>query len=101
MSEEVSGERFATLENEVKHITLDIADIKGTAQITSVAIQSIDKSIVLMTEHVKQNQQLGPRIELLEKKVSKVEIKMAVYAGAIAAIVFVITKIDKIIAVFS
>ena len=98
--EEVSGARFATLENEVKHITADVAEIKDSAKLTSVAIQSIDKSIILMTEHVQQNKLMGPRIEKLERRASKVDIKMAAYATAIATIVFVVTKFDKVVGFF-
>lgn len=87
MKEEVSGVRFATLENEVKHITDDVADIKESAKTTELAIQSIDKSIAIMTEHVQQNKQLGPRIHDLEAKVSKMEIKLAAYTGGAAALV--------------
>ena len=53
MTEEVSGVRFATLENEVRHITADVAEIKESARNSLVsAIQSIDKSIGIMAEHV-------------------------------------------------
>tara|TARA_R110000851_G_scaffold134856_1_gene270210 strand:- start:81 stop:434 length:354 start_codon:yes stop_codon:yes gene_type:complete len=100
MQEEVSGARFATLENEVKHITADVTDIKESTKTTELAIQSIDKSIAIMTEHVQQNKLMGPRIETLEKKVAKVETKMAAYAAAIATIVFVVTKFDKVVAFF-
>jgi septation ring formation regulator EzrA len=100
MAEEVSGARFATLENEVKHITSDVTDIKQSTKTTELAIQSIDKSIAIMTEHVQQNKLMGPRIETLEKKVAKVEIKMAAYAGGIAALSFIIFKFDKVIAFF-
>jgi septal ring factor EnvC (AmiA/AmiB activator) len=100
MEQEISGERFATLENEVKHITTDVTDIKTTTKTTERAIQSIDKSIAIMTEHVQQNKMMGPRVERLEKKVAKVEVKMAVYAGGIAAISFVIFKLDKVVAFF-
>ncbi len=99
--EEVSSARFATLENEVKHITDDVADIKESTKTTEAAIQSIDKSIAIMTEHVQQNKQLGPRINNLENKLSKVELKMAAYAGGIAALVFVLTKWDKLAGFFS
>ena len=100
MQEEVSGARFATLENEVKHITSDVNDIKQSTKTTELAIQSIDKSIAIMTEHVQQNRLMKPRIETLEKKVARAEIKMAAYAAAIAAILFVVTKLDKTIAFF-
>ncbi|AUG84928.1 hypothetical protein MAELSTROM_8 [Pseudoalteromonas phage Maelstrom] len=100
MTEEVSGVRFATLENEVKHITDDVADIKESTKTTELAIQSIDKSIAIMTEHVQQNKQLGPRIEKLEVKISKMELKLAAYTGGAAALVFVLTKWDKVIAFF-
>ena len=100
MQEEVSGVRFATLENEVKHITADVTDIKESTKTTKLAIQSIDKSIGIMAEHVKQNKLMGPRIEVLEKKVSKIEMKMVAYASAIATIVFVVTKFDKVVAFF-
>ena len=100
MAEEVSGVRFATLENEVRHITSDVAEIKDSAKLTSVAIQSIDKSITIMAEHVQQNKKMGPRIETLEKKVAVIEIKMAAYATAIATIVFIVTKFDKVVAFF-
>lgn len=100
MSEEVSGARFATLENEVKHITSDVAEIKESANSTNIAIQSIDKSIAIMTEHVQQNKQMGPRIEALEKKVYGIELKIAAYVGVVAAIVFVVTKLDKVKAFF-
>ncbi len=98
--EEVSSARFATLENEVKHITDDVADIKESTKTTEAAIQSIDKSIAIMTEHVQQNKQLGPRINNLENKLSKVELKMAAYAGGIAVLVFVLTKWDKLAGFF-
>lgn len=100
MKEEVSGARFATLENEVRHITADVTDIKGSTKTTELAIQSIDKSIAIMTEHVQQNKMLGPRISTLERKVASVEIKMAAYAAAIATIVFIVTKFDKVVAFF-
>ena len=100
MAEEVSGARFATLENEVKHITDDVADIKESTKTTEAAIQSIDKSIALMTEHVSQNKKLGPRIEKLESKVSKMELKLAAYTGGAAALVFVLTKWDKVVGLF-
>lgn len=101
MAEEVSPSRFATLENEVKHITDDVADIKESTKTTEAAIQSIDKSIAIMTEHVSQNKQLGPRIEKLESKVSKVELKIAAYTGGAAALVFALTKWDKVVGFFS
>ena len=100
MQEEVSGARFATLENEVKHITSDVTDIKQSTKTTELAIQSIDKSIAIMTEHVQQNKLMGPRIATLEKKVAKVETKMAAYAGGIAALSFIIFKFDKVVAFF-
>ena len=100
MQEEVSGARFATLENEVKHITSDVTDIKQSTKTTELAIQSIDKSIAIMTEHVQQNKLMGPRIATLEKKVAKVEVKMAAYAGGIAALSFIIFKFDKVVAFF-
>ena len=101
MREEVSGERFITLENEVKHITNDIAEIKESTKTTNDAIRSIDISVAVMAESVKQNQQLMPRIVKLEEKSAKVEMKLATYAGGIAAISFVIFKFDKIQAFFS
>jgi len=100
MTEEVSSARFATLESEVRHITSDVAEIKDSAKLTSVAIQSIDKSIGIMAEHVQQNKLMGPRIEVLEKKVAKVEVKMAAYAGGIAALSFIVVKFDKVVAFF-
>lgn len=100
MTEEVSSARFATLENEVKHITSDVAEIKDSANSTSIAIQSIDKSIAIMAEHVQLNKQMGPRIEALEKKVYGVELRVAAYTGGIAAIVFLLTKFDKVKAFF-
>lgn len=101
MSEEVSGARFATLENEVKHITDDVAEIKESTKTTEAAIQSIDKSIAIMAENVQQNKKLGPRIHDLEAKVSKIELKMAAYAGGVAALVFVLTKWEKVAGFFS
>lgn len=100
MSEEVSGERFATLENEVKHITSDVADIKESTKTTYDAISSIDKSVAVMAESIKQNQQMGPRIGKLEDSVSGLDKKIAVYAGGIAVISFVIFRFDKIQAFF-
>lgn len=100
MAEEVSGARFATLENEVKHITDDVADIKESTKTTELAIQSIDKSIAIMTEHVQQNKQLGPRIGKIEEKISKMEIKLAAYTGGAAALVFVLTKWEKVVGFF-
>jgi len=100
MAEEVSGARFATLENEVKHIANDVEGIKESSKTTEAAIQSIDKSIAIMTEHVSQNKQLGPRIQNLESKVSKMELKIAAYTGSAAAIVFVLTKWDKVVGLF-
>ncbi len=100
MTEEVSGVRFATLENEVKHITDDVADIKESTKTTELAIQSIDKSIAIMTEHVQQNKQLGPRIEKLETKIGKMELKLAAYTGGAAALVFALTKWDKVVGFF-
>ena len=96
MTEQVSGERFATLENEVKHITADVTDIKESTKTTEKAIASIDTSIALMAKSIEQNRHMGPRIEKLEKNVDKINIKMAVYAGGIAAISFVIFRFDKI-----
>ena len=96
MHENISDTRLATLENEVKHITNDVADIKKNSKSTNEAIQSIDVSIAVMAENVKQNQQLVPRIEHLESKLSTVEIKIAAYAGSIAAISIIIFKLDKI-----
>lgn len=100
MSEEVSGARFATLENEVKHITDDVADIKESTKTTELAIQSIDKSIAVMTEHVQQNKLMVPRIEKLETKVGKMELKIAAYTGGAAALVFLLTKWDKLAGFF-
>ncbi len=100
MKEEVSGVRFATLENEVKHITADVTDIKESTKTTERAIVSIDLSIALMAKSIEQNRQLGPRIEKLETKVSVIDKKMAAYAAAIATIVFVVTKFDKVVAFF-
>lgn len=100
MQEEVSGARFATLENEVKHITLDVAEIKESTKTTQDAIRSIDLSFAVMAEHVKLSQQMGPRIEKLESKVSMINIKMAAYAGGIAAISFIVVQWSKIQAFF-
>jgi methyl-accepting chemotaxis protein len=101
MAQEISGERFATLENEVKHITSNVSEIKESTKTTELAIQSIDKSIAIMAEHVNQNRMMGPRIHVLEKKMALVELKMAAYAGGIAAIGFVVLKFDKFVAFFS
>lgn len=100
MSEQVSGERFATLENEVKHITADVADIKENTKTTNDAIRSIDISVAVMAESIKQNQQMMPRIEKLESKVSMMDKKMALYAGAVGAISFIVLRFDKIQAFF-
>ena len=96
MTEEVSVARFSILENEVKHITADVTDIKESTKTTEKAIVSIDLSIALMAKSIEQNRQLGPRIETLETKVSVIDKKMAAYATAIATIVFVVTKFDKV-----
>lgn len=100
MQEEVSGARFATLENEVKHITLDVAEIKDSTKTTQDAIRSIDLSFAVMAEHVKLSQQMGPRIEKLESEVSMINIKMATYAGGIAAISFIVVQWSKTQAFF-
>ncbi len=100
MQEEVSGARFATLENEVKHVASDVTDIKGSIKTTEKAMASIDTSIALLAKSVEQNKTLGPRIHNLETKVSKIELKIAAYAGGVAAIVFVFNKFDKIAAFF-
>lgn len=101
VADTIESERFATLESEVRHITQDVTEIKSSTKTTALAIQSIDKSIAIMTEHVQQNKMLGPRIHLLENKMAKVELKMAVYAGGIAAISFIAFKFDKVLAFFS
>ena len=98
--EEVSGVRFAVLENEVEHMTSDILDIKKSTQSTEKAIQSIDRSIAIMTEHVEQNKQLTPRVDALEGRVSRIDLRIAAYAGAATALVFIITKLDKVSAFF-
>lgn len=100
MSEEVSGARFATLESEVRHITADVADIKASTKTTEDAIRSIDISVAVMAESIKHNQQLGVRVEKLEGCVNKINIKMAAYASAVTAIVFVVVNIEKIKAFF-
>jgi hypothetical protein len=101
VDEEVSGARFATLENEVRHITGDIAEIKESTKTTYDAIRSIDVSVAVMAESIKQNQQLTPRVDKLELRASATDKKMAAYAGAIAAISFVIFRFDKIQAFFN
>ena len=108
MQEEVSGARFATLENEVKHITSDVSEIKGSVKTTEKAIISNEKAMIsigasldLLAKSVEQNKTLGPRIHNLETKVSKIELKIAAYAGGVAAIVFVFNKFDKIAAFFA
>lgn len=100
MQEEVSGARFATLENEVKHITSDVAEIKESTKTTQDSIRSIDLSFAVMAEHVKQNQQMGPRIEKLESKVSMIDKKIAAYAGGVGAIIFIVMQWPKIQAFF-
>ena len=100
MTEQVSGERFATLENEVKHITSDVSEIKGSVKTTEKAMASIDTSIALLAKSVEQNKTLGPRIHNLETKVSKVELKMAAYAGGIAALSLIVMNFAKIKAFF-
>ena len=99
-SEEVSGVRFALLENDVRHMAGDVADIKKTSKDTSEAIQLIGKSFAVLTEHVEQNKKMAPRIEKLERRVDRVDLKMAAYAGAAAAMIFIITKYDKVSAFF-
>ena len=101
VADTIESERFATLESEVRHITQDVTEIKSSTKTTALAIQSIDKSIAIMTEHVQQNKMLGPRIHLLENKMAKIELKMAAYAGGIAAISFIAFKFDKVLAFFS
>lgn len=100
MTEEVSGARFATLENEVKHITADVTDIKDSTKITELAIQSIDLSVALMAKSIEQNGKLEPRIEKLELRQNNVDIKMGAYVGALAALSFIVVKFEKVVAFF-
>lgn len=101
MQEEVSGVRFAALEVEVKHIMGDVSDIKDVTKTMEKAITSIDLSIALMAESIKQNGRLCPRVEAIENKLSKVELKMAAYSGGLAIVGYVLFKMDKIVAFFA
>ena len=94
--EKVGAARFATLENDVKHISGSIRDIKTAIAATERAVVSIDRSVAVMTESVEQNRRLTPRIEALEAGQSKINLRVAYYSGAAAVATFVLLQIDKI-----
>ena len=86
MSEEIEAVRFAKLESEVEHQGLGIEEIKKSSKETSKAINSMDKSLAVLSQVVVNNSKLDIRVNKLEENISKVNIKIALATGATMSI---------------
>lgn len=90
MSEDIDAGRFAVLENEVKHQGQDISEIKKNTKGTNEAIHSISVSLATLTAHVEQNSRLSKRVEAVEERVDKFDLKIAAAVGAASIIAFLV-----------
>lgn len=94
--EEISAGEFATLKNDMHHVKQDLAEVKDNNKNTVDVLQAINLTLATMSEHVKQNQKLEPRIDNLESRADKSDLKIAAATGGATAIGLVIGYMAKL-----
>ncbi len=76
VTEEIKGARFASLENEVKHVVSDISEIKENQKETTKAITVMSESLIKLAMIANQSEKSEPRLKALEDKVQGIILKI-------------------------
>lgn len=82
-------ERLKCLELELKHVEADVMDIKSQTKDLNHTVKLIELSLAKLTILAETSGNTMPKIEKLEAQINRNSLKLAVYSGGLAVIVFV------------